>query len=300
MALGPNCAAGASRPTNWSLSLAALEEGPAYNPPAWPRPSTPVTVLQLSDLHLQLGYKEGAPVNCDYPLCCQPDLTTNQTVEGGGAGRGARRWGEYTCDLPPWTLEASLAAIARSHPAIDYIILTGDLPAHDIWRQSKAANTEITQVVAAALHKHFPDTPVLPAIGNHESFPVNLFPDPSRPGEEASSWLYASTAKYLGRALQPAERAQFAQAGFYAHTVLPGLTVISLNTNFCNNLNLWLLPSPADPAGQLTWLVERLLEAEAVGTRVHIISHIPPGSNSCLSKYVLWPRNYQLLSSLVK
>ena len=81
--------------------------------------------------------------------------------------------------------------------------------------------------------------------------------------------------------------AQFAQAGFYAHTVLPGLTVISLNTNFCNNLNLWLLPSPADPAGQLTWLVERLLEAEAVGTRVHIISHIPPGSNSCLSKYVL-------------
>ena len=57
MALGPNCAAGASRPTNWSLSLAALEGGPAYNPPAWPRPSTPVTVLQLSDLHLQLSEK---------------------------------------------------------------------------------------------------------------------------------------------------------------------------------------------------------------------------------------------------
>ena len=39
------------------------------------------------------------------------------------------------------------------------------------------------QVVADSLKKHFPNVPVLPSIGNHESFPVNMFPVASVPGE---------------------------------------------------------------------------------------------------------------------
>ena len=78
--------------------------------------------------------------------------------------------------------------------------------------------------------------------------------------------------------------------------VSAGLTVISLNSNFCNNLNLWLLPSPRDPTNQLLWLYHQLVQAEVSHSKVHIISHIPPGSSSCLSKYKLSLTRFHNLS----
>ena len=38
---------------------------------------------------------------------------------------GARKWGEYTCDLPPWTLDQMLGDIAARHPDIAWVIVTG-------------------------------------------------------------------------------------------------------------------------------------------------------------------------------
>lgn len=64
---------------------------------------------------------------------------------------------------------------------------------------------------------------------------------------------------------------------------------MSVNSNYCNNLNLWLLLQPRDPAGHLTWLVSELAEAERAGSKVFIISHIPPGSSSCLAA---WSHQY--------
>ena len=49
-----------------------------------------------------------------------------------------------------------------------------------------------------------------------------------------------------------------------------------------SHLPSWLLINSTDPGGQLKWLVEKLLNAEKVGDKVHIIGHIPPGSGDCL------------------
>lgn len=38
----------------------------------------------------------------------------------------------------------------------------------------------------------------------------------------------------------------------------------------------WLLINSTDPAGQLEWLTEQLLQAERDGDKVHIIGHIYP------------------------
>ena len=40
----------------------------------------------------------------------------------------------------------------------------------------------------------------------------------------------------------------------------------------------WLLINSTDPAGQLQWLVEQLLQAERDGDKVNIIGHIFPSS----------------------
>jgi len=96
-------------------------------------------------------------------------------------------------------------------------------------------------------------------------------------------------AKYFSHWLPAEQRSSFSSAGYYAYMVKPNLTIISLNSNFCNNLNLWLLKSPRDPAAHLVWLVEELLKAEASGSKVHIISHIPPGTSDCLGA---WSHQY--------
>ena len=112
----------------------------------------------------------GSATKCKYPVCCLSDL------DKGNGDSGAGYWGDYTCDLPPWTLDTTLAHIKRTHTDITLVLLTGDLPAHDVWLQSQQYNLDTIKIVASALKKYFPNIPVLPAIGNHEGFPVNMFP----------------------------------------------------------------------------------------------------------------------------
>lgn len=137
------------------LDIPDLDNVRPYQPPALPSSPVPVSrVLHLSDLHLQLNYSVGAPVDCGYPICCLPGLGSSE-VE---TGPGAEHWGEYSCDLPPWTLDATLKHIVATQPHLDYVLLTGDLPAHDVWLQSQTNNVHSIQVVAAALRQDFTET----------------------------------------------------------------------------------------------------------------------------------------------
>ena len=53
------------------------------------------------------------------------------------------RWGDYRkCDTPLRTIEAMYKHIA-SHHSIDLIYWTGDLPPHDIRKQSRHGNVEV-------------------------------------------------------------------------------------------------------------------------------------------------------------
>lgn len=51
-----------------------------------------------------------------------------------------------------------------------------------------------------------------------------------------------------------------------------------LNDTFSQFFASWLLINSTDPAGQLKWLIEQLLQAEKDGDKVHIIGHIFPSS----------------------
>ena len=122
MLLGDSCSQDASQATDWTLDLPELDLTPPYNPPAtpaWDTVTHKTKVLHLSDLHVQLNYTVGSPSTCSSPICCTSDLAKN------AHSPPARYWGEYACDLPPWTLEASLASIAQAHPDTEYVLLTG-------------------------------------------------------------------------------------------------------------------------------------------------------------------------------
>ncbi|CAG9117622.1 unnamed protein product [Plutella xylostella] len=126
-------------------------------------------VLQISDTHFDPYYAEGANAECNEPLCCRASSGPALTP-GGGAGR----WGDYRkCDTPKRTIDHMLKHIADTHTDIDYILWTGDLPPHDVWNQTKEENLKVLQETVAQMSDMFPGVPIFPALGNHESSPVN-------------------------------------------------------------------------------------------------------------------------------
>ena len=111
-------------------------------------------VLQVADVHVDLTYLPGSPVNCGLPCCCME--STGLAEEGE---QGAGQWGDYTCDIPLVTLEAMMATVSWEVD-MDYIIYTGDSPAHDVWIQSKDKNLENERTVLDLLATSFPGVPV--------------------------------------------------------------------------------------------------------------------------------------------
>ncbi|XP_058161802.1 sphingomyelin phosphodiesterase [Dasypus novemcinctus] len=266
----------------WNVSLPDVPKPPPQ-PPRPPAPGAPVSrVLCLTDLHWDHDYLEGMDPDCTDPLCCR---------RGSGlppASRpGAGYWGEYSkCDLPLRTLESLLSGLGPAGP-FDMVYWTGDIPAHDIWLQSRQDQLRALTTVTALVRKFLGPVPVYPAVGNHESTPVNSFPPPFIEGNRSSHWLYEAMAEAWEPWLPAEALRSLRTGGFYSLSPRPGLRLISLNMNFCSRENFWLLINSTDPAGQLQWLVGELQAAEDRGDKVHIIGHIPPGH--CLKS---WSWNY--------
>ena len=87
----------------------------------------------------------------------------------------------------------------------------------------------------------------------------------------------------------PCEKHHFNAFKFSLHSfqqlLRPGCRLISINTNVCNNLNFFLLLNFDDPWHHLYWIYKVLHQAEQDKETVVIIGHIPPGRNSCFSKF---------------
>ena len=127
-------------------------------------------MLHLTDVHLDLTYTLDAQGrNCDSMMCC-----TNDTAKANTTEEAAGYWGDYNCDTPLWAFTDMLEQIKDTHgEEIEYIMLTGDFPGHDHWRQGREANLNYVQAAVEQILDIFPNTPVYPGLGNHDSFPCN-------------------------------------------------------------------------------------------------------------------------------
>lgn len=176
--------------SSWNISLPAVPK-PSPQPPKPPAPGAPVSrILFLTDLHWDHDYLEGTDPDCENPLCCRQDSGLPPTSRPG-----AGYWGEYSkCDLPLRTLESLLSGLGPAGP-FDMVYWTGDIPAHNVWHQSRQDQLRALTTVTALVKKFLGPVPVYPAVGNHESTPVNGFPPPFIEGNYSSSWLYEAMAK---------------------------------------------------------------------------------------------------------
>ncbi|CAG9816256.1 unnamed protein product [Phaedon cochleariae] len=248
-------------------------------------------VLHLSDTHYDPYYMEGSNADCSEPLCCR---LTNGPANSKETAAG--KWGDYRkCDSPKITVDNMLQHIQETHPDIDYILWTGDLPPHDIWNQTKEENLKILKDTVKQMSDMFPGAPIFPALGNHESAPVNSFPPPFVDNPDSTiSWLYDELDIQWRKWLPSSVSNTVRRGAFYSVLVRPGFRLISLNMNYCNNKNWWLLLNSTDPATELQWFIYELQSAEFNGEKVHVIGHIPPGHSDCLK---VWSRNYYAIIS---
>ena len=74
-----------------------------------PNPRETLTFLHLSDIHLDVLYKEGTNQNCDSYICCREEFgyPTDPADQAG-------KWGGYLCDLPLITFQSMLQDIVQN------------------------------------------------------------------------------------------------------------------------------------------------------------------------------------------
>jgi sphingomyelin phosphodiesterase len=220
----------------------------------------------VSDLHVDLLYTTNTRVDCGEIQCCD---------KGDDAGL-ARQWGEYGfCDAP-LTLMDSLLADAASHNP-DFVLFAGDCPPHDVWRWTLSTTTDAISTVADSLEKAFPSPMrVLPAFGNHDSFPIGQV---RGPGYDAD--FFETVTNDYARWLSADEQTTMKFGGWYTTLLSPGHRLVTLNTNYGWLINFWLLlnKSGYDVGGQLKWLDGVLTSAAAANESVWIQCHIPLGED---------------------
>ncbi|KAG0005914.1 hypothetical protein BGZ79_000608 [Entomortierella chlamydospora] len=243
-----------------------------------PNPSgTLVDVLHLSDWHVDNEYVTGSEAICGKPTCCRVYSDSPATPL-----RAAASWGDYNCGTAPKLAEDMVNNIP-SFSNSSFAIMTGDIPPHDIWLENQTTVVP-TEAIAFNVMARLNIT-MYPNVGNHEAGPTNLFPTLASGGN--ISWLYDSLADNWSRWLP--QHALDSTKNYGAFTVRPhrGFRIISLNTNFCYTLNLYLYAhvSDYDPNGQLQWLITQLQAAEDAGERVWILGHVAPSQTDCIQNW---------------
>ena len=222
-------------------------------------------VLQVTDIHLDMEYKEGTVANCVLPICCREladdDLVPVKQVFAGLYGTTGK------CDANVETVKAFAEKAKETNP--DYIMFTGDNIAHSVWKVTQDEVITATRVQIEIIQNEFGmDTPIYPAIGNHEKAPVDEFH-----GEETE--LLEGLAEIFRPYLTDDAYETFRKYGYYTMLVKNNLRIISLNCLLCDSFNWNLLYDSEQPRQMFKWLENVLSEAEKNGEIVHIMDHIP-------------------------
>lgn len=257
-----------------------MKDAPAVLPLPPPSGET-YKFIHVSDIHLDTHYETGASMDCKYPLCCRSSFgVTNDTAKQAGY------WGSPSkCDLPLRTVEAFLKQATTLNAS--FVFQTGDDPSHAIWLYTPETHLANSEVLSNLFYAYFPTTQVYPIMGNHAGFPQDQY----HYGYE--QWLLEGLTAMWEQWLPPQAQTTHLENAYYSiKDPATGVRVLGINTQMCDNMNLWLILNDTDPANHLQWLRSALYAAEQAGEAVFIIGHIPPGDHFCAST---WATVYRAL-----
>eukprot|EP01105_Mastigella_eilhardi_P024182 TRINITY_DN6267_c0_g1_i1.p1 TRINITY_DN6267_c0_g1~~TRINITY_DN6267_c0_g1_i1.p1 ORF type:complete len:438 (+),score=133.18 TRINITY_DN6267_c0_g1_i1:167-1315(+) len=182
-------------------------------------------------------------------------------------------YGRFGCDANRALLESALAKMKAVDPNPDFIVMSGDMAAHDL----VSTHDEAVRTVTNLLNATFPNTLVVPCIGNND-----LTPDYE--GECNSDGL-ANLYETWSLWIPEQQKETFHQMGAFALTPAfnPGLVFLSINTNIFSIKRHAV--NTSDDCGIMNWLSDQLANAKNEKKKVYIVGHVIPG----LSDYDFTP-----------
>ena len=109
------------------------------------------------------------------PLCIIRSQDSDPGTESG-------QFGNYSCDGTRLTLLSAIETMRVVESQPDFILWTGDSAPH--WHEPSDPNWDYIfkaeKDIVSRLREAFPHTLILPALGNHDSFPADFFPGSSK------------------------------------------------------------------------------------------------------------------------
>ncbi|XP_023324002.1 uncharacterized protein LOC111698017 isoform X2 [Eurytemora carolleeae] len=161
----------------------------------------------------------------------------------------------------------------RLEPNPDFVVWTGDNGPHvDDPSPNYPYITNVTSFVFSELKRMFGDIPVIPALGNHDSYPADSY------NQDSDQYnLYYDQGGFKDHVGGGASKDTFLKCGYYTKTINVmenALKFIVLNTNlYYNNIVNF---TDSDPCDQISWLNQTLTDT-LENEKVYIVAHVPPG-----------------------
>lgn len=229
-------------------------------------------LLHMTDVHLDLQYQVGAPTRCLFEEtgvgCCRNSSIPLPEAKPAGP------WGSDNCDTAPKFWEATLQWIAE-HLQVDAILWTGDVVDHNDLEQTWTTNRAEMAWASSVMKAKFPDIPVFPCLGNHDTWPIDqLYPHLTAPQilQDVTSiwqtWLTSDNQK------------TFVENGVYQQSFGSG-QVVALNSLYLDPENLAVFYNTSADIGEQFNFLETALFNTSLPT--WILGHIPPGSSDLVS-----------------
>ena len=227
-------------------------------------------MIQITDIHYDPKYLEGADTKCKKPLCCR-EKSNKDTIKSGKYGFCGN------CDINDNLINSAFDSISQLNP--DFIIWTGDMGPHDLWDSSQENIYNITKYLLNLYDKKLGKIPLFPILGNHEKFPNDEFT------LVEDSTLLQTFADIYKPYLDEEAYQSFSKYGYYSQKYLnTNLRIIGLNCLICDTFNFNLLNDKKLPKQQFDWLENILISAEKNNEFVYILDHIPINANFYLSE----------------
>ena len=268
-----------------SSALAQSPQPASQQPGDGTRSAASGSFLVLSDIHFD---PFDAPL---FERLNQGKVEQWAEILAASANQGQKLGRDATIAL----VRSALDDAARRAPAPDFILCPGDFLAHE-WQETfdrlapgvRAREPDVFRqftmkavgLLVAELRQRFPGVPILPALGNEDSFCKDY-------GLEPGGEFLRDFAQVWGPLLHfPADQQQafertFARGGYYEVPLprTPGHRLVVLNSVFFSTEYFDACQQPhQQPSGeQLAWLAQRLRAAEQANQRVWLLMHIPPG-----------------------
>jgi 3',5'-cyclic AMP phosphodiesterase CpdA len=228
-----------------------------------------LNILHLSDAHLDLKYEIGSFSSCEqdkYGLkCCR-----NNSI-GIYPYTKASKYGSFNCDSSSLLINNTLKYISKHH-IVDIIIYTGDTVNHHDFDQSLDDNINTIYNFHMLLLKYFPNSTILPTIGNHDTFPV----------DQMSSKFHLRLFKQLYSIWNIKEEYPFLMGGYYKYDI-GNITFISLNSIYYDDGNIFTNDPQSER--QYNWLIDILDSSRKNNKSCLIISHLFPYNSGMKDKH---------------